>query len=125
MSTISSSGSEDPVFEMTGGILNVEDPQLRLTYLPNGAKSPSVEARDLEGNDVESAHPIETPPDMTASPSSMTIRTSLPRPCWIESIPGAEFTVFDKPFQARGGNGREAEGSKSSARCASAWNGRA
>ncbi len=49
---------EDLVFEMTGGISMSEDPSFRFTYLPNGAKSLSVEARDSEGTTWKAQYPI-------------------------------------------------------------------
>ena len=49
---------DDLVFEIAGGISMSEDPDLRFTYLPNGAKTLSVEARDSEGATWTSHYPI-------------------------------------------------------------------
>ena len=49
---------DDLVFEIAGGISMSEDPDLRFTYLPNGAKTLSVEARDSEGATWISHYPI-------------------------------------------------------------------
>ena len=49
---------DDLVFEMTGGISMSEDPNFRFTYLPNGAKNLSVEARDSDGATWKTQYPI-------------------------------------------------------------------
>ena len=40
---------DDLVFQMDGGISMSEDPDIRFTYLPNGAKALTVEAHDTDG----------------------------------------------------------------------------
>jgi sulfur-oxidizing protein SoxY len=50
---------DDLIFEMTGGISISEDPNFRFTYLPNGAKSLSVEVHDTEGATWKMQHPID------------------------------------------------------------------
>ncbi|MDE2361819.1 MAG: quinoprotein dehydrogenase-associated SoxYZ-like carrier [Hyphomicrobiales bacterium] len=49
---------DDLVFEMDGGISMSEDPDIRFTYLPNGAKTLSVEAHDTEGASWTTKFPI-------------------------------------------------------------------
>ena len=49
---------DDLVFEMTGGISISEDPNFRFTYIPNGAKSMSVEAHDSDGSTWKAQYPI-------------------------------------------------------------------
>ncbi|HMN71881.1 MAG TPA: quinoprotein dehydrogenase-associated SoxYZ-like carrier [Rhodoblastus sp.] len=49
---------EDLIFEMTGGISMSEDPNFRFTYLPNGAKTLTVEARDSDGETWKAQYPI-------------------------------------------------------------------
>lgn len=49
---------DDLIFEMSGGISMSEDPQFRFTYLPNGAKTLSVEARDSDGSTWKAQYPI-------------------------------------------------------------------
>jgi sulfur-oxidizing protein SoxY len=41
---------DGPVLAMEGGISISEDPNIRFTYVPNGAKSIRVEAKDTEGH---------------------------------------------------------------------------
>jgi sulfur-oxidizing protein SoxY len=41
---------DSPILKMEGGISISEDPNLRFTYVPNGAKRVHVEARDTEGH---------------------------------------------------------------------------
>ena len=49
---------EDLIFEMNGGISISEDPNFRFTYVPNGAKSISVEAHDSDGLTWRSQYPV-------------------------------------------------------------------
>jgi sulfur-oxidizing protein SoxY len=49
---------EDLVFEINGGISMSEDPDLRFTYLPNGAKTLSVEVHDTDGANWKMQFPI-------------------------------------------------------------------
>jgi sulfur-oxidizing protein SoxY len=49
---------DDLIFEMTGGISISEDPNFRFTYIPNGAKSMSVEAHDSDGTTWKAQYPI-------------------------------------------------------------------
>jgi sulfur-oxidizing protein SoxY len=49
---------DDLVFEMTGGISISEDPNFRFTYVPNGAKTLTVEAHDSEGAVWKTQYPL-------------------------------------------------------------------
>lgn len=49
---------DDLIFEMTGGISMSEDPDIVFTYLPNGARTLSVEAHDTEGRIWKRRFPI-------------------------------------------------------------------
>lgn len=49
---------QDLIFEMTGGISISEDPNFRFTYIPNGAKTLSVEAHDSNGMTWKTQYPI-------------------------------------------------------------------
>lgn len=49
---------DDLLFEMTGGISISEDPNFRFTYIPNGAKTISVEAHDSDGATWKTQYPV-------------------------------------------------------------------
>ena len=49
---------DDLVFELNGGISMSEDPAIRFTYLPNGAKTMSVEVHDTDGASWKAQYPI-------------------------------------------------------------------
>jgi sulfur-oxidizing protein SoxY len=48
-----------PVLAMEGGISISEDPNLRFTYVPNGAKHFEAEARDTQGHVFQHEWPVE------------------------------------------------------------------
>jgi sulfur-oxidizing protein SoxY len=47
------------VLSVEGGISISEDPNIRFTYVPNGAKHVRVEAKDTEGHVFQNEWPIE------------------------------------------------------------------
>jgi sulfur-oxidizing protein SoxY len=47
------------VLAMEGGISISEDPNIRFTYVPNGAKNFRVEAKDTEGHVFQNEWPID------------------------------------------------------------------
>jgi sulfur-oxidizing protein SoxY len=49
------------VFAMEGGISISEDPNIRFTYIPTGAKRFRVEAKDTDGHAFQGEWPVETP----------------------------------------------------------------
>ena len=49
------------ILKMTGGISISEDPNIRFTYFPNGAKRVHVEAKDTEGHIFQSEWKVEDP----------------------------------------------------------------
>ena len=51
---------DDLVFAMDGGISISEDPNIRFTYTPNGAKILRAEARDTENHVFRSEWPVQT-----------------------------------------------------------------
>jgi sulfur-oxidizing protein SoxY len=50
-----------PVLSMEGGISISEDPNIRFTYIPNGAKRVRVEAKDTEGHVFQNEWKIDIP----------------------------------------------------------------
>jgi sulfur-oxidizing protein SoxY len=50
---------DDLVFAMDGGISISEDPSIRFTYLPNGAKTLRAEARDTENHVFKGEWPVQ------------------------------------------------------------------
>jgi sulfur-oxidizing protein SoxY len=50
-----------PIFKMMSGISISEDPNIRFTYVPNGAKRVRVEAKDTEGHLFQSEWKVDDP----------------------------------------------------------------
>jgi sulfur-oxidizing protein SoxY len=50
---------DEPVLAMDGGISISEDPNIRFSYLPNGATSFRVEAVDTDGHVFKGEWPVE------------------------------------------------------------------
>ena len=50
---------DSPVLAMEGGISISEDPNIRFSYVPNGAKRIRVEARDTDGHVFQKEWPVE------------------------------------------------------------------
>jgi sulfur-oxidizing protein SoxY len=53
---------DDPILSMQAGISISEDPSLRFTYRPNGARTIRAEARDTDGKRFSGAWPADAPP---------------------------------------------------------------
>ena len=60
------------VLAMEGGISISEDPNIRFTYIPNGAKRFRVEAKDTDGHVFQNEWKIERLRHLTRRPSSQT-----------------------------------------------------
>jgi sulfur-oxidizing protein SoxY len=54
-------GDDRPILKMTGGISISEDPNIRFTYVPNGAKSIHVEAKDTDGHVFQGEWKVDDP----------------------------------------------------------------
>ena len=50
---------DKPILAMSGGISISEDPNIRFTYIPDGAKKISVEAKDTDGHIFQGEWPVD------------------------------------------------------------------